>query len=336
MDARILRARWLDWAIKGVGALLLIALGFLIYTVVSTNLSDRASTPTARAVTNLMQAVRDNPNDPNARLLLGDAFAAAGRTREAREQYQAALTLRPDDPQAYAGLAVIAMDQSEWRTAEGYWRKIISLLQEGQYANLDTRLEKAYYHLGSTLMEVHEYEEAAQYLREALRIRRDVSDTYFLLAIAYREMGSDVLYRENIEIALRFDPLLPEANYEMGLILLAEGDTAGAAERFRVSIENAPPGRTEPAQQLAKLGTAEEHLAKSATLATTSPAAALDEARIAAAVDPRNQDAARAVAKLYEQTGDFEAALEAWERLLALAPEDAEAEAAVARLREAS
>lgn len=333
MDIRVVRVRWLDWSIKGAVVALLLALALLAYLMISTSIRDRNATPAARAVANLMQVVRDNPDDPAARLRLADALAAAGRLREAVEQYQALLSLRPDDPQALAGLASIAMEQGEWRTAEGYWRTIIGILQEGQYAALDQRLERAHRNLGATLMEVKDYEEAARYLKEALRIRRDVSDTYFLLGIAYREMRSNVKYRENIEFALRFDPLRPDANFELGKILLAEGDTAGAAERFRVAAENAPPERTEPLDELAGLGTVAERLAKSAALASVDTTAALAEARIAAAIDPQRVDAARAVAALYQRQGQLEPARAAWERVLALSPQDDEARAAIERLR---
>ncbi|MDZ4179480.1 MAG: tetratricopeptide repeat protein [Coriobacteriia bacterium] len=327
---------WIDWSIKAALGAIILALVFLAYTMITTTARDRQSTPAARAVANLLEVVEENRDDPIARLRLADALAAAGRLREAGEQYQTVLELRPDDPQALAGLALLAMDQNEWRTAEGYWRTLVTQLQTSEFAALDQRLEKAYYYLGSTLMEVNEYEEAAVYLREALRIRRDASDTYFLLAIAHRELGSDLKYRENIEFALTFDPLLPEGNFELGKIKLADGDEAGAAEAFRISAENAPPDRTEPLDELAKFGTAEEHLATAAELEASDPAGALVEARIAAAVEPRNLDAARAVARLYERQEQKEAALAAWERVLTLSPKDTEAETALGRLRDAS
>lgn len=326
-------SRYLDLAIKITAGLLVAALVFLAYSLISTKLRDRNSSPAARAAQNLVEAVNADPENPVARLRLADALLAAGDQRGATEQYQEVLKLSPDDPGALAGLATIAMDQGEWRTAEGYWRKIIDVLMNSQFANIDQRLEKAYYYLGSTLMEVKEYEDAARYIKEALRLRPGASDSHFLLGVAYREMDSPLKYREEVELALQFDPLLPEANFELGKILLAEGDVAGAAERFRVSADNAPPERPDPANELAKLGTAEERLAKAEKLlAEGKRRDALVEARVAAALEPANIEASRMIAQIHEKLSEPKVALEAWERVLTIAPGDEEAKEAVARL----
>ena len=327
------RSKALDYAVKAAGVALVLAVAFLAYTVISTQLRERNSTPAARAVANLTEAVKQDPNSVTARLRLADAMAAAGRIREATEQYQVALELSPDDPGALAGLAQIAMNQGEWRTAEGYWQRIIDTLSSGEYSAIDQRLEKAYYYMGSTLMELKEYEQAASYLREALRMRTDASDTYFLLGIAYREMGSPDKFRDNLELALQFDPLLPEANYEYGKLLLEDGDLAGAAERFRVSADNAPADRPEPLQALEELGSASERLEKAvAHAAAGETAEALVEARIASALDPSGLESVRIIARAYDELGKTLEARTGWERVLTLAPGDDEAIEAITRL----
>lgn len=333
MQLPIDRSKWLDYAVKGTVVAVVLAIAVFAYVIISTQLRERNATPAARAVANLTQAVKENPNNVTARLRLADAMSAAGRIREATEQYQVALELSPDDPGALAGLAQIAMNQGEWRTAEGYWQRIIDTLSAGQYSAVDQRLEKAYFYMGSTLMELKEYEEAATYLREALRMRNDASDTYFMLAIAYREMGSPERFRENLEMALQFDPLLPEANYELGKILLEEGDVAAAAEHFRVSADNAPPDRTEPADALEELGSASEHLeAAQAAVEAGDTETALAEARICAALDPNSLEASRIIARSYDALGKTVEARTAWERVLTLEPGDAEAIEAITRL----
>lgn len=325
--------RWIDIALRATAVALVLAVGFFVFTVATGERRQEQDTPAARAVANLLKVVEEDPENITARLTLADALKAAGRWDEAREQYSVVLAADPENAGAMSGLALLAMDEGDWAEAETYWRDIIGLIAAGPYASNDLRLEQAFYYLASTLMETQQYEDAAYYLREALRIRSDASDSHFLLAIAYRELGSDVKYREELDIALLFDPLMPEANYEKGLILLGEGELAKAAERFRVSLEGAPPWETRPLDELEKLGTADERAAEARQFQASGDArAALESARIAAAIDPDHLESLRLIGSLYEQRGAYKPALAAYQRILLLEPDAADAEAAVQRL----
>jgi len=105
--------KWLDVAIKVTGVLIILAVVFLIYTMITTNARDKANSPAMRAAANLAEAVRQDPNNVSARLRLADALAAGGDLEGANEQYQAALKISKDDPQALAGLALLSMNQGE-------------------------------------------------------------------------------------------------------------------------------------------------------------------------------------------------------------------------------
>ena len=76
-------------------------------------------------------------------------------------------------------------------------RKGRALLHEGRRPhreqpisqNVDERRENALYNLGLLrFVATSEYEEAAGYFKEALRIRKDASDTYYNLAVRLRGM----------------------------------------------------------------------------------------------------------------------------------------------------
>jgi Flp pilus assembly protein TadD len=308
------------------------ALAFLAYTIFTAQRQIDQSSVEVRAIDNLEQAVKDDPENAGTRILLGDAYRDTGRAADAIEEYKKALELEPDHPLALSGLALVAMQQEEWRTAEGYWQNAIEVMAENQYASQDERLERAYYYYGTVLIQLAEYEDAVAYLKEALRINRTDSDTHYALSIAYRELDSPTKQREELETALLFVPTMPEANYDLGLLYLADGDKASAAELFRRSADNAP-GREEPLDELMALGPFEDRLAEAESLASSDPAAALTEARIAAALDPTSVEAARLVAHLAQDAG-LSAADEkaAWERVLELVPDDPEAVEALAAL----
>lgn len=325
--------RVLDTAIKVVAVILAVAAIYLAYTFISVQLGERRTAPASRAIENLLEAVEADPQNVQLRITLAEAFAAAGQQEESFEQFSAALELDPENANALMGLALLSMFQEDWEIAEEYWAEAIAQLEGGQYSGVDQRLETAYHQMGATLMELQRYEEAAEYLRAALRMRRTAADTHYLMAVTYRELGSARNERTHLENALTFDPLMPEANYDYAFILLDEGDPAGAAEHFRISVDNAPLTKTEPRDELRRFGPASERLAKARELEVADPSAALTEARIARAIDPEDVEAARMVASLYERTWDQGEALTAWRRVLELVPDDQEATEAISRLR---
>ncbi|MHB8706455.1 MAG: tetratricopeptide repeat protein [Coriobacteriia bacterium] len=328
-----LRSRWLDTALKVVAVLVVAALLYLGYTVWNAQRQTEQGKLTTRAIDSLVEQVQKTPKDPGARILLAQALAAAGRMNEAVEQYQNALKLDENNVTALQGLGLIAMNRKEWTTAEGYWRRILDELLSGQYSGVDERVEQADYYLGLTLIELHEYEDAVRYLKEAIRIKRDASDTHYALAIAYRELDSVDNQRKELETALAFDPMMPEANYEMALLKVADGDEASAAELFRRAVDNAP-GRPEPVAELEKLGPFADRLAAAKSLLATDKEKALLEARVAIAIEPTDLEAARIVARLLDEIGEPKDATAAWERVIKIAPSDPEASDALARLSE--
>lgn len=330
-----MRDPWLTWAIRIVGLFVIGALVFLAYSVYSGQRQVENSSVTERAIEALEASVTAEPENVAARILLGDAYRDTGRPAKAIEQYEEALKLSPDHPLALSGLALVAMQQEEWRTAEGYWRNTIEVLRKNEYAAQDERLERAYYYYGTVLIKLAEYEDAVSYLKEALRIKRADADTHYALSVAYRELGSVDKQRESLETALMFVPNMPEACYDLGLLYLADGDEAMAAELFRRSVD-AAPGQPEPMEALVALGPCEERLLAARSLVESDPTAALVEARIAAALEPTNVDAARLVAQLLGKLDSPVDERAAWERLLELVPNDKQATEALAALDSAT
>jgi Tfp pilus assembly protein PilF len=321
--------RWLDLALKAVLVLVVVAIGYLAYTVLTGQAREEETAVTSRTIGDLVAAIEEDPNDLGLRLELAQAYGAAGQFDDAAEQFELVLQLDQDNPAALTGLGLIAMFEGEWDSAEGYWRSVIDEIGAGDYAGVDQRLAVAFHQLGATLIERERYREATKYLREALRIRPHAADTHYALAVAYRELDEAGRQRTHLEDALMFDPLMPEANYDYGLLLRADGDVARAAEHFRISADNAPEGHDEPADELARLGTFEDRLAAARHLTEHDPVDALVAARVARALDPESLEAAKLVARLHQRLGHTTAALEAWQRVLVVWPGEAEAERAL-------
>jgi Tfp pilus assembly protein PilF len=163
-------------------------------------------------------------------------------------------------------------------------------------------------------------------------MRQGASDTAYALAVCYKHLGIMDGYKQTLEYTLEFDPKMPEANYDYGILLLSEGDLAGAAEHFRTSSDSAPY-KNEPKQELGKLGTSAERLANANKLASTDASAALAQARIAVALDPQSVSALLLTAQFYEKAREKTKATEVYQKVLLVDPGNATATSGLKRVQ---
>jgi tetratricopeptide (TPR) repeat protein len=313
--------RPLDAAILGVAALVLVIGGFLGYSVWAQNKMVRDTSPSSREIASLVAKLRANPNNFDTRMRLAQAFAVAGRDDEAIEQYKAVLKVNKNFVPALSGVGFEYLKQKKWKEGEGYFRKVIELTENDTEKVGSSPLETAYFYLGTSLMEQRKYEEAVGFFRAALRLRRDSADAAYALAYSYNQLDLKEAYEEWLLYTLQFDPNMPEANYDYGILLMSRNDTATAAEHFRLSAK-AAPGVDKPQIELDKLGNADDRLAEAKRL-KPDPTQALVQARIAFALDPESVEALALVGELYETTGQTEKAAEAYRKLLVLDPGNA-------------
>lgn len=325
--------RPLDAAIAGIALVVVVLGAYLGYSVWSHNRTVVQATPASRQIDALVADIKKNPNDIGKRMRLAQAFAVAGRDREAVQQYKAVLTVSKDYTPALSGLGFVALKQKQYTTGERYFRRVVELLEGKVSEGRDAQLEIAYFYLGNALLEQKQYEEAASNFKAALRLRRDASDTHYALAVCFRELGTMEAYRESLENTLMFDPKMPEANYDLGMLMLeTKKNEAEAAEHFRVAAE-AAPNHEKPREALAQLGSASDRLASAKKLAKSDPKQALVEARVAAALDPQSVEAFILVGDLWAKKGDIEKAQDAYRKALAVDPEAEAAQAGMERIK---
>ncbi len=328
------RLRPLDIALWTAAIAVIVLVSYLGWSVWSQSRRVASATPASRAVDAIQADLEKDPNNVDLRMRLAQALVVAGRENEAVAQYQAVLKAHEDFTPALSGLGFVAAKGKDWKKAEGYFQKIADLLGNTENADRNRTLETAYFYLGTALMEQRKYVDAIANFKAALRIRRDASDTHYALAHCYKQIDSMKKYREELEAALAFDPKMPEANYDLALLILEE-DVGRAAELLRTSVDSAP-GVDKPVDALDKLGPSSSRFEKARSLLDTDAKEALAEARVAVALEPDDLEALRLLAVLWEKNRNPDEALEAYRRILLIAPKDADALKAVERLSDAS
>ena len=306
--------------------------GFFGYTVWDTRRAESESTPAQRALAVLQQEVRQDPNSAAKRVRLGEALAAAGLYDQAAEQFQAAIKIDDTHTGAWLDLGLVAMRVDDPAAAEKHFAKVIELTEGADYEGINQRRELALFHLGEIALDARRFEDAAANFKAALRIRRDSSTTYYLLAQSFRGLGSDGPALENLDAALAFDPNYAEAHFLYGEILLDQDDRVNAAVHLRRAAELAPDVSA-PRERLALLGSVEDAIARSkAALDERSYEVATEEALLARALEPDDVEAGLTHARALVAAAEKDAARTVLEEVLELDAGNAEAEKMLAGL----
>jgi len=316
---QILRVVIIVLAAAVIGGLLLFG-----YTVWQSRQAELTATPAQRALVELEKYVRKNPNNAAARVRYGEALASAGMLEEATEQFKAGLKIDEKHTGAWLDLGIVAMQADERGNAERYFTKVVDLTAGASYESINQRREQALFHLGEIALDDRRYEDALGFFKGALRIRRDASDTYYLLAQALRGTGDDTAALEQLDAALDFDPNYAEAHYLYGMILLDEKDKVNAAVHLRKAADLAPENGL-PQEALKKLGSVNDAIDDAAAaFADKRYADAIDSVLLARALDPESVEAGVLHVKVLMAKGDTKAAKAVFAEVEQLDPKNAE------------
>jgi Flp pilus assembly protein TadD len=146
--------------------------------------------------------VAKRPDNPRARLWLGNYLYRSGKSAEAYPHLEAAARLRPDDGRAQYGFGIVL--DSQGRRDEAIERYRIAL-------RIDPKNTWAHNALGNALAVRRETDEAVGHYREAIRIDPGYADAYNNLAVALVEQGRTDEAMRHFETALRLKPDLAVA-----------------------------------------------------------------------------------------------------------------------------
>ncbi len=263
--------------------------------------------PLERDIAALEEAVREDPQDPDRRVALAEYYLGKGMYQDALQQADEVLQAFPDNDRAMLVKGIAYVRTADYQNAIEPLQAFIDLRKDSPMANTDIALETAYYFLGESYMALEQPENAIAPLEAAVKIERTDADALYQLGVAYTKIGQPENGLPYLERAVRLVPDFTEAYTAMIDVYTAQNQPDYVA--FARGMQ---------AFSLGDYQTAQVHLERATqALPTFAPAFV-------------------GLAMTYEKQGNLDAAMQAAETAIQLAPEDFSAQQTYGRLQAAT
>ncbi len=196
---------------------------------------------------------------------LGSALSKKGQIEEATRQFQEALRIKPDYPQALINLGAALGQKGEMDQAIQYLREAIrlnpsyrdghyllglALVQNGQIDEAIRQFQEAlhvypdhvgaHYDLGLALGRKGEMDQAIQHLREAVRLNPDHAGAHINLGVALSQKGEMDEAIRHYQEALRLKPEDAAVHYNLGAALAKRGQLDEAIRHYQEASRREP------------------------------------------------------------------------------------------------
>ena len=168
----------------------------------------------AQAMTAFQSSLHKDKSQPRTWYNLGKSLAAQNLTRDAKDAFASAITLKPDYAEAHNGLGWCWLGMGEFHKAAESFRR--SIEANPLYAEVHANL-------GNALKQVGCLDDSVAACREAIRLNPNFSDAYNSLGGALEYSGKLDLAVEAYRQAIRLTPNHASAHANLGLALLKSG-----------------------------------------------------------------------------------------------------------------
>jgi len=145
---------------------------------------------------------------------LGNVYWQRGDHGQARECYQTAITMEPDDPDIYVGLALAFEQENDILNARGTYIQGLSLARDHPDMLIN---------LGSLLVRIGLYAEAGDYLLQALNLQPDNPLIHFNMATCMESMGKYSGAVQSYKKALELGGPVPDILNNLGYLYIKMG-----------------------------------------------------------------------------------------------------------------
>lgn len=248
------------------------------------------------------------PSDPSTRNNYGAILMRLGRTAEARAEFEASLKLNPDQPSALTNLAQIYFDSGQ----PDDLRMALTLFERAAKNSSDPELSRArvitYLKLAQLLMD-KDIRAAGRTLETAVANGIDDAKIYAALADVYEADGHFENAIPAMRLAIQLEPRNEMYHFRYALLLVDSHAPAAALVRLQEALKEFPNS----ARLWLALGIAQLTFGQNAEAETSFTRSF--------ALDAKLVPALAYLGVTYAERGQYEKAIELYERAIALNPQ---------------
>ena len=264
-----------------------------------------------QAVAGFIDVLNSDPSNTTANTHLAKCYAEIGKYDEAIRYFEIAASLGPDDPELINAIGSCYLDTLELDKALARFNRAIELNPE--YA-------EAYSNRGAAYEKSGDYPQAFKDCDKAIELDAEFAEAYSNRAVVHSRSGDYQRSIADLDKAIELDPLYMRAYYNRAIAHQTSGNHQQALKDYDRAIELAP----QFAEAYFNRGISHDEIGNDeraiADFAKTSTLA------------PRETEVYARLAKVYEKTEKYEAAIEAWKRVLVIDPQSRNAQENLKRL----
>ncbi|MEM9694748.1 MAG: tetratricopeptide repeat protein, partial [Myxococcota bacterium] len=180
----------------------------------------------------LEEVAKTDADFPGLALEQGLWFEATGKTDEALKQYRAALAKAPDDDDLKLRVGSTMVVSGQARQALPKLREVFRARPQSAEAN---------HFLGRAMLAIGDnIPEALGYLQAATRYDNNRAEYHLYVARAANLLNNLSVAQTSIDRALEIDKNLGDAYWQLGVLLLGQGNTLDALKQLEIALEKNP------------------------------------------------------------------------------------------------
>uniref|UniRef100_T1JHN4 peptidylprolyl isomerase n=1 Tax=Strigamia maritima TaxID=126957 RepID=T1JHN4_STRMM len=124
-------------------------------------------------------------------LYIGLEYGLTNNSKLADRFFSQALAIAPEDPFVLHEMGVIAFQNQEWSTAEGYFKSALAKVQSENHTVLSDKWEPLLNNLGHVCRKLKKYNESLQYHRQALVLCPQNAATFSAIGFTHALVGTN-------------------------------------------------------------------------------------------------------------------------------------------------